>query len=277
MIIKEYRIILPMTVEEYQIGQLYTVAEASKGETGGGDGVEIVTNELFNKDLHCPDPPLLNGHPDYVTGQYTYKLYHMSQKLPGFVRVILSPSAMTFAEYAWNAYPYCRTLIKHELLSSFGVSIESFHSSDITLENPHQLDAEELRKLEVVWIDIADISPSDKDYVTEEDPKLFVSQKTGRGPLKPGWWLENYTGPIMCAYKVIKCSFPTPLFGKRIEAMIQRQERRLFQNFHQKVFCSIDIWYGMDLKKIRDLEEETKRELEEQRKKGPARGHKGTE
>ena len=30
-----------MTVEEYQVAQLYSVAEASKNETGGGEGVEV--------------------------------------------------------------------------------------------------------------------------------------------------------------------------------------------------------------------------------------------
>ena len=30
-----------MTVEEYQVGQLWSVAEASKAETGGGEGVEV--------------------------------------------------------------------------------------------------------------------------------------------------------------------------------------------------------------------------------------------
>ena len=38
MLIKEFRVILPMTVEEYQVAQLYAVAEASKNETGGGEG-----------------------------------------------------------------------------------------------------------------------------------------------------------------------------------------------------------------------------------------------
>ena len=41
MLIKEYRVILPMTVEEYQVAQLYSVAEASKNETGGGEGMYL--------------------------------------------------------------------------------------------------------------------------------------------------------------------------------------------------------------------------------------------
>uniref|UniRef100_A0AC34GC39 Uncharacterized protein n=1 Tax=Panagrolaimus sp. ES5 TaxID=591445 RepID=A0AC34GC39_9BILA len=40
MIVKEYRVLLPLEVEEYHRGQLFSIAEASKNETGGGEGVE---------------------------------------------------------------------------------------------------------------------------------------------------------------------------------------------------------------------------------------------
>lgn len=58
-----------MSVEEYQVGQLWSVAEASKQETGGGEGVEVLKNEPFK------DFPLLNGR--YSSGQYTHKIYHL--------------------------------------------------------------------------------------------------------------------------------------------------------------------------------------------------------
>ncbi|CAB4064860.1 Cytoplasmic phosphatidylinositol transfer protein 1,Phosphatidylinositol transfer protein 4,Phosphatidylinositol transfer protein beta isoform,Phosphatidylinositol transfer protein 2,Phosphatidylinositol transfer protein 1,Phosphatidylinositol transfer protein 5,Phosphatidylinositol transfer protein alpha isoform [Lepeophtheirus salmonis] len=48
MLIKEFRVTLPMTVDEYQVAQLYSVAEASKNETGGGEGVE----RRFRKNVH---------------------------------------------------------------------------------------------------------------------------------------------------------------------------------------------------------------------------------
>lgn len=38
---QEYRILLPLAVDEYQRAQLYAVAETSKNETGGGDGVQV--------------------------------------------------------------------------------------------------------------------------------------------------------------------------------------------------------------------------------------------
>ena len=73
MIIKEYRVTLPMTVEEYQVAQLYSVAEASKNETGGGEGVEVIKNEPYD------GVPLLNGK--FTKGQYTYKIYHLQSKV----------------------------------------------------------------------------------------------------------------------------------------------------------------------------------------------------
>lgn len=60
---------MPLTVEEYQVGQLWSVAEASKAETGGGEGVEVRENRPFT------DTALLGGR--YNEGQYTHKVYHL--------------------------------------------------------------------------------------------------------------------------------------------------------------------------------------------------------
>ena len=38
-----------------KVAQLYSVAEASKNETGGGEGVEVIKNEPYD------NVPLLNG------------------------------------------------------------------------------------------------------------------------------------------------------------------------------------------------------------------------
>lgn len=47
------------------MGQLYSVAEASKNETGGGDGIQVLKNEPFEKDGE--------------KGQYTHKVYHIKR------------------------------------------------------------------------------------------------------------------------------------------------------------------------------------------------------
>lgn len=40
-------------------------------------------------------------------------------------------------------------------------------------------------------------------------------------------------------------------------------ERRIFLNFHRQVFCWLDRWHGLTIQDIRDLEEKTKKELDE--------------
>jgi hypothetical protein len=110
MLIKEFRITLPMTVEEYQVAQLYSVAEASKNETGGGEGIEVLVNDPFTASSgQQPSSPLLDG--SYTTGQYTHKVYHLASKVPGYIRWLMPTGSLAIHEIAWNAYPYCRTIV----------------------------------------------------------------------------------------------------------------------------------------------------------------------
>lgn len=100
-----------MTVEEYQVAQLWTVIEASKDETGGGDGVEILVNEPFNAGSQYAPEEELPGGGTYSSGQYTHKIYHLASKVPSFIRLLAPGEALNVTEKAWNAYPYCRTVI----------------------------------------------------------------------------------------------------------------------------------------------------------------------
>jgi len=63
---------------QYHVAQLYSVAQASKAETGGGEGIEVLKNEPFTAtDGVQPSYPLLNGK--YVTGQFTHKIFHLAR------------------------------------------------------------------------------------------------------------------------------------------------------------------------------------------------------
>jgi hypothetical protein len=88
---------------QYQVAQLFSVAEASKDNTGGGEGIEVLKNEPFT------NYPLLGGK--YNSGQYTYKIYHLASKVPAFIRLLAPRGSLEIHEEAWNAYPYCRTVI----------------------------------------------------------------------------------------------------------------------------------------------------------------------
>lgn len=60
----------PPHLLQYQVGQLYSVAEASKNETGGGEGIEVLKNEPYEKDGE--------------KGQYTHKIYHLKRQADSF-------------------------------------------------------------------------------------------------------------------------------------------------------------------------------------------------
>jgi len=76
-------------VDEYQVGQLYSVAEASKAETGGGEGVQVCPSAPFKTPSPAPlkvlknepfaDFPLFDEKFD--KGQFTHKIYHLQSKV----------------------------------------------------------------------------------------------------------------------------------------------------------------------------------------------------
>ncbi|XP_040467598.1 phosphatidylinositol transfer protein beta isoform isoform X2 [Aptenodytes patagonicus] len=264
VLIKEFRVVLPCSVQEYQVGQLYSVAEASKNETGGGEGIQVLKNEPYEKDGE--------------KGQYTHKIYHLKSKVPGFVRMIAPEGSLVFHEKAWNAYPYCRTIVTNEYMKDdFFIKIETWHKPDLgTSENVHNLDPNTWKSVEVVHIDIADrtqVEPG--DYKADEDPALFQSVKTKRGPLGPNWKKELATDeecPKMCAYKLVTIKFKWWGLQNKVENFIQKQEKRIFTNFHRQLFCWIDKWIDLTMEDIRRMEDETQKELEAMRKKGSVRG-----
>lgn len=60
------------------MAQLYSVAIASKNETGGGEGIEVVANDPFTATSgQQPKSPLLDGK--YTSGQFTHKIYHLAR------------------------------------------------------------------------------------------------------------------------------------------------------------------------------------------------------
>uniref|UniRef100_A0A8C1VEV5 Phosphatidylinositol transfer protein alpha isoform n=1 Tax=Cyprinus carpio TaxID=7962 RepID=A0A8C1VEV5_CYPCA len=254
-----YNVLTLFSHLQYQVGQLYSVAEASKNETGGGEGVEVLQNEPYEKE---------NGE----KGQYTHKIYHLQSKVPTFVRLLAPSSALSIHEKAWNAYPYCRTGTSHNstneyMKDNFLIMIETWHKPDLgEQDNVHKLDPEQWKKVEVVHIDIADRSQVDtKDYKPDEDPATFKSQKTGRGPLGPDWKKElpqKTDCPHMCAYKLVTVKFKWFGLQNKVENFIHKQEKRLFTSFHRQLFCWLDRWIHLTMEDIRRMEEETQKELD---------------
>lgn len=103
MLINEYRVINNCTEQEYQVGkissmlivtgifhltyflaQLYATAMASKNSTGGGEGVEVLKNEPYEKGEE--------------KGQYTYKIYRLASRVPKWVSAVAPAGALDLYE-----------------------------------------------------------------------------------------------------------------------------------------------------------------------------------
>lgn len=263
-----------MTIEEYQVAQLYSVAEASKNETGGGEGIEVLENKPYENEE--------NGK-----GQYTLKKYHLASRVPTFLKWVAPKGSLEFQEEAWNAYPYCKTVVTNDYMKkNFKISIETWHKPDFgDTENVHNLSPEDWKQTEVIYVDIANDSVSSGDYKEDEDPKKFVPKAEGRGPLC-GNWIDKLKAdekegkakmPHMCAYKLVRCHFKKMGFQGIVEGFIQRQEKRIFNNFHRQVYCWMDRWLGLTMDDIRRIEDKTQEELDEMRSKGSVRGTKSNE
>ncbi|XP_054007489.1 protein retinal degeneration B isoform X1 [Hylaeus anthracinus] len=271
MLIKEYRIPLPLTVEEYRIAQLYMIAKKSRVESqGAGSGVEIIVNE-----------PYSNGPGG--NGQYTHKIYHVGRHLPEWFKSLLPRSALIAKEEAWNSYPYTKTRYTSPFVEKFSIEIETYYFPDNGYqENVFKLSGSDLRNRIVDVIDIVKDQHMG-DYVKDEDPKLYVSQKSGRGPLTESW-LEDYWADVkgkqqptpagkslMCAYKLCRVEFRYWGLQTKLEKFIHDTAlRKTMLRAHTQAWAWQDEWIGLTMEDIREIERQTQLAL--QRRMGAAEG-----
>lgn len=253
---------MPISTGEYHAGHLYSVAQQSKEETGGGEGVEILKNEPFTDETTGKQ------------GQYTYKKITKDSRVPSLIRKIAPEGSLTVYEEAWNTYPDFKTTITNGYLKdNFHITITSRHRPFTgEYENPHNIDSKDRENIETVYIDIA----NDACDENECDPSKFISEKTGRGALGRTWIEDGLKtlkeSPMMCCYKLVEVKFKVFMMQGQIESVIHSKTRQIITFFFRQLFCWMDEWYGMSIEDIRKLEEKTKKELDDLYQKGKKRG-----
>lgn len=243
MLVKEYRICMPLTVDEYRIGQLYMISKHSNEQSGGGEGVEVVRNEP------CTDPK-------HGSGQITEKRIYLNSKLPTWMKRFV-PMVFYLTETAWNFYPYTITEYTCSFLPRFHVKIETHFKNDngcsknVFGDDPTPMD-------NICFLDILSDPIPEKHYKKSEDLSDWVSEKTGRGPLVDGW--RNDSKPIMCSYKRVTCSFEVYGFQGRTEDFVHRNIRDILLVGHRQAVAWIDEWHGMTLEQVREYERKQQEE-----------------
>ena len=261
MITKEYRIPMPLGVDEYRIAQLYMIAKKSRLESEGqGSGVEIISNKPYS------DGP--GGD-----GQYTDKLYHIAAHLPVWLRGFLPKSLSTIREEAWNAYPYSKNLICAPFMDRFSIEIESKYLVGGTKQdNVFGLDKEQLGDRTIDVIDFVN-DFSGADHIEEENPLSYVSSKTQRGPLNKDW-LAGYESSdepdmsksFMCVYKICRVNFERWPIQYKVEQFIHDYVRKTLVRAHRQAWAWQDEWHGLTMDQVREMERETQECLDKMMK-----------
>ena len=104
--------------------------------------------------------------------------------------MVAPKGSLEIHEEAWNAYPYCKTVLSNPgyMKGNFYIIVETYHLPDRgTQDNVHELEDKKLKKRSVVRIDIANDPVNSADFKADEDPTTFKSIKTDRGPLSGDW------------------------------------------------------------------------------------------
>eukprot|EP01114_Cavostelium_apophysatum_P023507 TRINITY_DN8880_c0_g1_i1.p1 TRINITY_DN8880_c0_g1~~TRINITY_DN8880_c0_g1_i1.p1 ORF type:complete len:279 (+),score=36.98 TRINITY_DN8880_c0_g1_i1:52-888(+) len=244
MIIKEYRICLPFTPEEYQKGLLYVVAKASSEESISGVPMQVVYNGPYESK-------------EFGKGIMTHRIIHIENRLPEWARKLLirSGNVIHIEEKSYNFFPYIKTVYTCPLFSEekFEIVVETRHAEDNgTTENIHDLPQSVLKKRIVDPIDISADKIETRYSKREEDPQYFKSKRTGRGPLKKNW--QYSTKPIMCAYKLVTVNFNYWGLRHKVEKLIHEVIRSIYLSTHRQCFCWMDEWYDLSLEQIRAME-----------------------
>ncbi|XP_054637389.1 cytoplasmic phosphatidylinositol transfer protein 1b isoform X3 [Dunckerocampus dactyliophorus] len=239
MLMKEYRICMPLTVDEYRIGQLYMISKHSCEQSGGGEGVVVVKNE---SDIH----------PQHGPGQMTEKRIYLSSKLPAWAKTF-APRFFYLTEKAWNFYPYTITEYSASFLPKFSIRIETRFENN-NGGNDNVFGDTPTPAENVAFLDILRDPIPDKNYKESEDLSRWQSSKTKRGPLEEGW--RNDHQPIMCSYKRVQCSFEVYGLQTKTEEFIHKNIRDILLVGHRQAVAWLDEWHGLSLEEVRDYERE---------------------
>jgi len=256
VLIKEFRIVMPLTLEEFKQGQKYSVARTSKEITTGANGIEVLKVEQYK---------------DEKTGKmgiYTYKIYHLEAYFPGWIKAILPKAALLLYEEAWDCFPHCKTVVSSTFLGKkFSMIIETQHAEDFgEQENILDLTPEELKIRKVIQLDISGPLPDKRHYKKEEDPTLVALHKKKMGPLKKGWQKE--IKEKMCCYKLVRAECKLLGFQSRAEKYMMNFEETIFMKFHRQVFCWLDDWYGLSDEQIEKFQNEMYQQMKQELSKG---------
>jgi hypothetical protein len=128
----EFRVCMPLSMDEYERGFIFALAKTTQQTAGDGEGVETRLNERF-VDADATDPRMEEG-------VHALKTLHLGARAPKLVRLLTPKNALMLVEESWNCYPYCKTVYTSPYFGKrFTLTVETMVLADDRGEHPNAL------------------------------------------------------------------------------------------------------------------------------------------
>ena len=253
---KEYRIPMPLTLDEYRLGQRWTENELIKemfencstcltifDHRDENERAQML-KEKFSTNL----PMKINA-----TTTMTHKRYNVKDQIPKYVENFFfkTKNEIFLDEFSWEIWPFTFTIIEN-VDFHWRIVIRSYHENHHStnlyetnrkiLKNFYSIDDEQekfLRDFEI--LNIAERLDG-KDYRIDEDPTKSSSRKrTNLLPLEiNSKWFENFpkTRSSMCVFKLIE------LVVLDEKSLVNKAMNKFLVRFSFSTFCRTRFFFS---------------------------------
>mmetsp|Transcript_53183 Transcript_53183/g.140636 ORF Transcript_53183/g.140636 Transcript_53183/m.140636 type:complete len:198 (-) Transcript_53183:99-692(-) len=182
VLVKEFRIPMPFSVEEYRRATLYCQGKNLLSDAAVASGTEIIEIDQVK-------------HADLGSCQFVKRRYTLDESFPSFMRAVI-PSGTTLEEFHNNSFPVSSSILKLPSFQRFLLRIDTVLLDDCgTTSNAFNLAANVLSKRQVQTIDITKAS---KQAAARE-------HLHGLDSLPANW--QKTEKKMMCVYKLVTVEF----------------------------------------------------------------------
>jgi hypothetical protein len=279
----EFRVLLPISCEEYRTGQLYCIGKASLDETKkakGKEGVDIVENYAYESSNFTKTSGKENENNNKLDlnsneikkyeMRYTYKIFNMVNKMPEMMQKWFKGSDKgKMHEVCWNEFPFSKTVITNPdyMKDNFECVVETEHRDMDAgeIKNIHNSSESDWSNTNVVYVHLDTKTTNDKAQSNYEIENPFTKVSTKHPdilPLDKDWRnkiIKSGNHRYMCIYKLVTVKFKWWGLQSIMEKVMLNEQEKMIRAFHRYILCEIDSWSGMTSEDLIDYEIEIQR------------------
>lgn len=208
MKIVEWRVILPLTLDQYRRAEKYSIARRTLDDADQNGGLERVVS----------DQREWQGE----QANYTKLFYRYKKRILTFMRVVLPNNFTDLIEEVYDQFPKKTSVFSilnrpDTLKMTVTTHVLEYQGVDQVFDDTEVYSQEEIQNREIFYLDIVNWSSAkSNDYKIDgfECPEANISKLTATG--KPDKhiipdWVKSYNGPMVIARKVVRCK--VSIFG----------------------------------------------------------------